>query len=328
MLVTKSIGMHQSTLSSLGITDISLAAHLKETEKSHLPQVPLLSGTLDTLICNEMIEEAFLRGSFSNGRADHLSDIDLFVVVSPDKIASAHTCFTQQLQTYGETIIGCHDKFVKDYGGIGFMYLCENHQSKNLHQFDVYFALQGVAPRAMLVDAPRVYAKDVSYSWLNDTAHAAEALPEPAVSFMQEHVQHGEEKGLVSCYNDLVVGLFIMDKHLKRNQMARAFNDNFHNTNAMIEMLRYGLNRVDYNVSLYAFDQMAQEIAISDDKAAQDLVVRMRESMQVNASSSKVRQLFTLGTDMLKTYSPAYYEDNGKKLEILDRRVFKSNYSF
>lgn len=327
-VVTKSIGMNQSTLSSLGITDISLAEHLKEMNKSHLPQVPLLSGTLDALTRNDVIEEAFLRGSFSNGRADHLSDIDLFVVVEPEKISEAHTCFTRQLQSYGETIIGCHDKFVKDYGGIGFMYLCENHDSKNLHQFDIYFALKGVTPRAKLVDAPRVFAKNVGYSWLDDAGNAVDAMPEPALSFVQEHMGQSDDTGVVSCYNDLVVGLFIMDKHLKRNQTARAFNDNFHNTNAMIEMLRYGVDKVDYNVSLYAFDGLAQDVARSDDKTAQDMVLRIRESMQKNATSSKIRQMFELGTDMLKTYAPEYYDENSKKLEILDRRVFKSHYSF
>jgi hypothetical protein len=313
---------------SLGIWDTTLEAHLNKTGLGKLPQMPLLQKTLDDLAKKDLIEEAYLRGSFSFGSADYLSDIDLFTVVEAEKLYETHTEFQQTLSESGNIIIGCHDKFVKDYGGIGFMYLCEDKNTANLYQFDIYYAMKGVPPKTLLFDAPRIYSKNKEYCWVEENDTDVSPLPSSAKDFITRHTEETKENaGVVSAYNDLIVGLFIMDKHLKRQQIARAFNDNFQNMNALIDILRFGMNKHDFQVPLYAYDEMSKEIAKGDNKDNQEFALQIREIMSEPISKKHVEDMFMVGMEMIQTFAPQYYEQNKDNINLLNKYIFKTPFT-
>lgn len=328
-LKNDSVSAQKPDRNTLGIWDTSLQDHLEKTDQMKLPQAPLLSGVLNSLTKNDLIEEAYLRGSFSFGKADYLSDIDLFAVVEPEKLYETHTTFQQTLNERGQIIIGCHDKFVKDYGGVGFMYLSEDQQTGKLHQFDLYLAVKGAAPRNLLFDAPRIYSKNPTYCWLEEesdpTAQMGNTLPSAANEFIAEHTKPAEKNaGVISCYNDLLVGLFIMDKHLKRQQPARAFNDNNQNMNALMDIFRYGLNKYDFQIPTYAFDSLSEKISKTDDKTGQEFALAIRETINQPISKKHIEEMFVVGTQMVQAFAPDYYTDHQERIAVLDKRIFKT----
>ena len=105
-----------------GAPDVDLKTHLAATQQKSLPQAELLQGCFDLLKEKGLLEEAYLRGSLGRGHADIHSDIDLFTVVAPENLEKVYDTVCEYLSSKGRIITNCHDRLVKDYGGIGFMH--------------------------------------------------------------------------------------------------------------------------------------------------------------------------------------------------------------
>jgi predicted nucleotidyltransferase len=168
----------------LGVHDVAVEDHLRQTGQVGLPQAGILIDALGHLQ-NENLVEAYLRGSFASGEADQHSDIDLFAVVEPENLAKTYQSFHDNLNKNYPILVSCHDRLVKDYGGIGFMMLCEGDEGR-LFQFDLYMAMKGVPPKVGLFSCPRVYASDPAYCWIEENQPNSN-LPESALRSSESH---------------------------------------------------------------------------------------------------------------------------------------------
>lgn len=314
----KSSWRASGTVLQNGIHDIPLDQHLAQTAQGHLFQAQVLRNCLEHLKKQGLVE-AYLRGSFANGEADEYSDIDLFLVVEPEKLEEIHTVFTQYLSEKYAILVSCHDKLVKDYGGIGFMYLCGD-ADKKLFQFDLYMAMKGVPPRAQLFNSPRIHSVDPVYCWNHE--HKCEPLPEVAENFIRKYTG-GESKTEKMEYlcNDLMVTLAIMKKHVTRGQMARALNDNNHVMGVCIEMLRTEFQDQSVHSSLYAGDKMIEVAKNSGNSVYQSIAEFMEEQIVAPVSLRKVDEMFFIGTALLQEACPDAYKNIEKSINAYNALV-------
>lgn len=107
-----------------------------------LAQYRILKDLLHTCRGIPGLDRAYVRGSLARGDADPYSDIDLLCVVSPDKFKD----FVEESQRliakeHKGLFPGWVDTIVKDFGGIGFVYLIE--REGRIFQLDIYIACKG-----------------------------------------------------------------------------------------------------------------------------------------------------------------------------------------
>jgi predicted nucleotidyltransferase len=122
-------------------------------ENEELPQYQIMDRLLETCRNIEGIDSAYSRGSLARGDADRYSDIDLLCVVTPDK-------FKQYVEQVDEMLGKNHklltpgwvDTIVKDFGGVGFVYLIE--EQDKIYQADLYIACQGSPGLQRLTNLP------------------------------------------------------------------------------------------------------------------------------------------------------------------------------
>lgn len=118
--------------------DFFEVAHVNKS----VPQYGLMADVLKSCAEIDGLEQAFLRGSLSRGDADEHSDIDLLCVVPPAKF-DAYIKAAQKMinEKYPDALPGWTDTIVKDFGGVGFVWLIE-HEGK-VRQLDLYIACEG-----------------------------------------------------------------------------------------------------------------------------------------------------------------------------------------
>ncbi len=122
-------------------------------ENPDLPHYEVLKNVLETCRKIEGLDSAYIRGSLARGDADPVSDIDLLCVVTPDKFENYIEQVRQAVQDkHGAIHPGWTDTIVKDFGGVGFVYLTE-HEGK-LYQLDLYIACKGSPGLQRLEDLP------------------------------------------------------------------------------------------------------------------------------------------------------------------------------
>lgn len=112
------------------------------TAPRDLPQLRMLEQILESLQQFPGLEKAYVRGSLARGNADLHSDIDLLCEVLPQHFASflaqADTSIKRDHNSVAEGLV---DTIVKDFGGIGYIYLLE--AEGRLYQLDFYVTCQG-----------------------------------------------------------------------------------------------------------------------------------------------------------------------------------------
>lgn len=245
-----------------GKPDISLREHLEATNQTHLPQARILQEALDSLTGKDLIEEAYLRGSIGRGFADIHSDIDLFVVADPKDAPKVFDRITKYLNDNGGILTVCHDRLVADYGGIGFMFIARDGKDNNrLYQFDLYIAMKGVAPAFDFSIKPRVFARNPEYRWMREfgTPRDEKAIPPATQDFINRHAKGGcVEDKIELLAQEMLMTLFITDKHLKRNQISRTVVDNHAMMQGCCEMMQAftGYGSTGYS-PLYLGSEMA-----------------------------------------------------------------------
>jgi hypothetical protein len=301
------------------IFDIPLHEHLARQNLATLPQSALLTQSVNALGKTDLVE-AYLRGSFSSGEADELSDIDLFLVVKPEYLAATYDTFVEQLNRTHPVLVSCHDKLVKDYGGIGFMFICKGPQDR-LYQFDLYMAMKGVPPKAGLVNCPRIFTKNPAYSWLDENGACAE-LPETARNFIARHSGGDSKADQVKYYlTDLMVTLHIMKKHLKRGQFARALNDNNHAIGVSVELLRTVSGERSHHTALYAADKLVSDCINSKDPVISLLACELQAQFLAPLDQKKIGRLFSISESLARNFEPDAYRDMEAALKEYRVRV-------
>jgi hypothetical protein len=289
------------------IFDIPLRDHLEHTGMLHLPQAPLITSTVDALKNTDLVE-AYLRGSFSSGEADELSDIDLFVVVEPEKLPDTYHAFVEHVKQTHEILVACHDKLVKDYGGIGWMFVCKDKNDKLL-QFDFYAAIKGTPPKALLVNSPRIFTRNPEYSWLEEKTPVGD-LPGHTSKFITQHTGGDTKTDKVKYYmTDLMVTLSIMKKHLQRGQHARALNDNNHAIGVSVELLRLVSDENSHHSALYAADKLVAKCAVSQDPVLRKLSGELQNQFLAPLNPHKIRKLFAISELLVREYQPEAYAE-------------------
>ena len=110
--------------------------------KSKLSQFSMFKQILRTCRLYPGLERVYVRGSLARGDADPYSDIDLLCVVAPEEFASfigqIDAGIKERHNAVGEAWV---DTIVKDFGGVGFVYLLQT--DGGLHQLDLYVACRG-----------------------------------------------------------------------------------------------------------------------------------------------------------------------------------------
>lgn len=285
------------------IVDISVEDHLKNHAVDHLPQARILSDCLNHLASTEDISEAYLRGSFSSGTADKYSDIDLFLVVKPDNVEQTYKAFHDYMAQNTPVVFGCHDRLVTDYGGLGFMFLCQGQDGK-LFQFDLYTAIEGVPPKVGLYDAPRVFSRDENYCWMDETQQT-QPLPEHTQKFIEKYTEGlGSDEKMELLHKDLAVTLYVMSKHIKRGQNARSLNDNNHALGICVEMIEEIKGIDTYQTPLYAADAIIAQYKNDPDPQMRAAIQTLDECLLQTPDMSKVKKLFALGESLLDIACP------------------------
>ena len=303
------------------VLDISLSRYLKDTGQDHLFQAKILCEALDFLKEKGLVE-AYLRGSFANGEADEYSDIDLFLVVEPENLEPTYEAFSAYLKDKYSILVSCHDKLVKDYGGIGFMYLCGDSDRK-MFQFDLYMAVKGVPPRVNLPNVPRVHAADPAYCWIAE--NRPKALPPCAQAFIDKFSAGETRDGkLEFLCNDLMVTLSILKKHVARGQTARALNDNNHAIGVCIEMLRTIFDDKSNHSSLYAGDKMIEAAQQSGNPRYAALATALEEQMLAPVSQRKASDMFFIGAALVQEAAPELHAKISPALQAYNDLVVRN----
>lgn len=275
-------------LKSQQIRVSSIDAHLEDTGLDKLPQANIIRGVTGALLGEDVLQEVYLRGSFSHGQADKLSDVDIMAVVDPEDLSATYDTAVEYLEENYPIVISCHDRLVKDFGGIGFMFICENDEG-SLTQIDLYFALKGVAPTDQLKGATRVYAKDPDYYWVAEGKK--DPLPEDATEFIRHHTagQGDKAKQLDVLAREMIVTMAVMDKHLKRGQQVRAFCDNQAATYLNVEMLGIISGQPEsVHSPEYRADQLIADLKEGGSDELKGIAAELERSIMFPVSASKV----------------------------------------
>ena len=110
--------------------------------KSDLPHFRIFKQILQTCRLYPGLERAYVRGSLARGDADPYSDIDLLCIVAPEQFASfirqVDAGIKERHNPLGDAWV---DTIVKDFGGVGFVYLLQT--DNGLYQLDLYVACRG-----------------------------------------------------------------------------------------------------------------------------------------------------------------------------------------
>ncbi len=294
--------------------DEDIGSFLKRTKQDHLPQAKILADSIAALESKGMVE-AYLRGSFCKGEADIYSDIDLFTVVEPDKVEDVYNEICAFLNKGSDILVSCHDKLVKDYGGVGFMFLCTT-QDNQVFQFDFYMALKGIEPKSYVLDTVRVYHADDDYCWLDCAKNRKSDIPQNTELFFKK-VTEGTDPAEKTLFlvDDMMVTMNIMAKHLTRGQRGRALKDNNHLMGLCTEMLRPFAQTHFVDDSLYAADKVLSDCAASNNPqlvACGDMLGKM---LFQPPGFDKIDNMMTFLDVTLETLYPDIHKQVSPRLE-------------
>ncbi|EHK43113.1 hypothetical protein TRIATDRAFT_285763 [Trichoderma atroviride IMI 206040] len=120
---------------------------------SSLPQFEILQSISQTCRHCSGLEQLFVRGSLARGDFDLNSDVDLLcVVAAPEYINFIKKVDSDIKEHHGALMERWVDTIVKDFGGIGFVYLLQTE--KGPFQLDLYVSCSGHPSFARLATVP------------------------------------------------------------------------------------------------------------------------------------------------------------------------------
>ncbi|KAK1252726.1 hypothetical protein MKX08_003913 [Trichoderma sp. CBMAI-0020] len=120
---------------------------------SVLPQFEILQSVSQTCRRYSGLEQLFVRGSLARGDFDLDSDVDLLcVVAAPEYLNFIEKVDSDIQEHHGALMERWVDTIVKDFGGIGFVYLLQTE--KGPFQLDLYVSCSGHPSLARLAAVP------------------------------------------------------------------------------------------------------------------------------------------------------------------------------
>ena len=311
-----------------GAADVELKAHLAATGQEHLPQAELLQGCFDLLKEKGLLEEAYLRGSLGRGHADIHSDIDLFTVVAPENLEKVYDTVCEYLASQGRVITNCHDRLVKDYGGIGFMFVAqsEKHDDK-IYQFDLYMAMKGVPPASPTTIKPRMYAKDPEATrWIDTYGAKAVELPPQTQDFIRRHTSGASPADrLELLMQEMIINLYVTNKHLKRGQISRTVIDNHGVVTSAIEFLQVltGYAPTGYS-PVYIGDEIVRYARENGDSEMIQAANKLEKLFPQPMTHQKLEDTLDFAKYVLKHAAPEQYAHMREAIEFFEKSVLNA----
>ena len=308
-----------------GKADVDLSNHLIATGQNDLPQAEILQEALEKLKEKGLIEEAYLRGSFGRGHGDSQSDIDLFVVVSPEHLGEVYETVNGYLEEKGGVITSCYDRLVEDYGGIGFMFVAKNEKHGTSYQFDLYMAIKGVAPLFDFSIKPRIYSRDLDYQWMKEygTPRDPQMLPAAARAFIDNHTKGQDIADRVELLmQEQLLNLYVTSKHMNRGQTSRVMLDNQSITATAIEMLQAltGYTSTGYS-SLYLGNEVVDFARTHGDAEMAAAANKLEEFFEQPIDRQKLCDVLGYCKDVLQQAFPERYERQKEAIAYFEKNV-------
>jgi predicted nucleotidyltransferase len=310
---------------SSGEKQVDLRQHLEETNQMHLPQAEILLECLGELKKQGLIEEAYLRGSLGRGHGHENSDIDLFTVIKPENVEKAYDVVTDYIKSKGEMIIGCHDRLVEDYGGIGFMFTAQSDKHNKIYQMDFYMAIKGLPPKQPFSIRPRIYAKDPSYCWLEEYGRERDMtiLPPETKAFLAKHTDGSSLDDKVELImEEALLSVFVANKHMKQGQTSRVIIDNQWVTSSAIELLQVisGYGSTGYS-AIYLGNEIADFCRKNGDEGLVAAANTLDKLFTQPMDRQKLRDVVAYFKDVMQQGFPERYERHAKAIEIFQKQV-------
>ena len=312
-----------------GASDVDLREHLRKTEQTSLPQAELLQGCFDHLRERGLLEEAYLRGSIGRGHADIHSDIDLFAVIQPEKINQVYDAVNEFLASKGRIIVGCHDRLVENYGGIGFMFIAESaaHDNKT-YQFDLYMAMKGVPPAKPTSIKPRMYHADPDYKWIDTYGQKAVELPEVTKEFIHRHTS-GDSMGdrMELLMQEMLINLYVTNKHIKRGQMSRTVVDNHGVVTSAIEFLQLltGYKSTGYS-PVYLGDEVVKFAKENGDQEMVAAAEKLEKLFTQPMTPDKLKDTLNYATTVFEQAYPDRYAKHAEAIKFFRGLLITDGY--
>jgi predicted nucleotidyltransferase len=307
-----------------GAPDVDLREHLRKTGQTSLPQAELLQGCFDLLRERGLLEEAYLRGSLGRGHADTHSDIDLFAVIQPEKINEVYDAVNEFLASKGRIIVGCHDRLVENYGGIGFMFIAESDaHDKKTYQFDLYMAMKGVPPAKPTSIKPRMYAADPDYKWTDTYGQKAAELPDVAKEFIHRHTSGDTQADRMELLmQEMLINLYVTNKHIKRGQMSRTVVDNHGVVTSAIEFMQLltGYKSNGYS-PVYLGDEVVSFAMENGDKEMARAARKLEKLFHQQMSSQKLLDTLDYAATVFRQSFPERYEKHRGSIAYFEKEL-------
>ncbi len=309
---------------ALGKDDVNLFEHLNITNQEKLPQSKLMVSCLKRLVDDGLIEEAYLRGSFGRGHGDEHSDIDFFVVATPENLEKVYDTVAEHLAESGDVITDCHDRLVEDYGGMGFMFVAKNNKDNHIYQFDLYVAMKGVPPKNEVTITPRIYSKDSSYKWMEEYGNTQEKeLPQAAQDFIKSKTSgDSTEDRLELLMQEMLLTLFVTSKHIKRGQVSRMIIDNQFVVGSAIEMLQTltGYDSVGYS-SIYLGNEVVDTALEHGDDEMKEAAHHLESFFDQPMDQQKLLDVLSYSKFVLEKACPEIYAKQKSSIELFEKEI-------
>ena len=310
-----------------GVPDVDLKVHLEKTEQTHLPQAELLQGCFDFLRDKGLMEEAYLRGSLGRGHADTHSDIDLFAVIQPEKINEVYDAVNEFLASKGRIIVGCHDRLVENYGGIGFMFIAESDaHDKKTYQFDLYMAMKGVPPAKPTTIKPRMFSTDPDYKWTDTYGEKAIELPQVTKDFVHKHTS-GDSTGerMELLMQEMLINLYVTNKHIKRGQISRTVVDNHGVVTSAIEFMQLLTDYKSTGYSpVYLGDEIVKFARENGDKEMVKAANKLEKLFHSPMTSQKLMDTLDYASTVFRQSFPERYEGFKESIAYFEKEFHAS----
>ncbi|MGA8821164.1 MAG: nucleotidyltransferase domain-containing protein [Xanthobacteraceae bacterium] len=172
------------------------------------------------LLASLWTRETLLRGSMARGSADSESDIDLVAVTADAEFETALRDLTSELpQFLPGRLPPWLDGIVRDFGGMGFVYLLRISEQK-WGQLDIYLLPQ--SRKQQLLDNEFALALQCD-GGIKPFAGQAATPVDSARRHFEEHAGADVEQAVLACY----VAMFLLRKRLIRGDRLQTFADTY-----------------------------------------------------------------------------------------------------
>ena len=293
-------------------------------EDPGLAQFKVLNEVLET--CRDIpgLEGAYIRGSLARGDADPFSDIDLLCVVSPEQyrafIEKADALVTEK---HDAILPGWADTIVKDFGGVGHVYLVE--REGELFQLDLYIACQGHPGLKRLEsldhkqqvfkakkDATTPLTKVRAYEDLNYRARQGE---------VEETIKNlnTPESTKERTFTELCVLSFMIIKCLRRDDPFVAQNEFGMWQKALIKLARQKFDPKLEDYGVYHVQRLADRM---NDEGK--FVDALRKFYKAELTPDSFAVMHNYAMDFVKEHFPEIASDHANAIEMLKRHVNKA----